>query len=160
MDDTAKVPSYSIVLYLIRTLLYSTYKFVIWQVGWIESVSGVTHHFFKDLTPKEKRKKAMKLHRQFSHTSKEKLYKLVKGSKDFNDAEFLKIIWKYCVPCKVCMRYKYVPLCPVVALLMADKFNQIVCMDLKEYIHNKTWILHIIDSAPRYSATCLVFSKQ
>ena len=32
-------------------------------------------------------------------------------------------------------------------------------MDLKEYIHNKTWILHLIDAATRYSAACLINSK-
>ena len=43
---------------------------------------------------------------------------------------------------------------------LADKFNQVVCMNLKEYIHNKTWILNTIDSTTRYLAACLVFSKQ
>ena len=39
----------------------------------------------KQLSRSEKMKKAMKLHRQFSHASKEKLCKLVKESKDFSD---------------------------------------------------------------------------
>ena len=42
---------------------------------------------------------------------------------------------------------------------LADKFNQVVCMDLKEYKHNESWILHLIDSATRYSAACLVRTK-
>ena len=25
---------------------------------------------------------------------------------------------------------------------VANEFNEVVCMDLKEYIHNKIWILH------------------
>ena len=37
-------------------------------------------------------------------------------------------------------------------------FND-VCMDLKEHIHNKSWILHIIDSATKYSAACLISCK-
>ena len=32
-------------------------------------------------------------------------------------------------------------------------------MDLKEHVHNRSWILHMIDSATRYSAACLVYSK-
>ena len=32
-------------------------------------------------------------------------------------------------------------------------------MDLKEYVHNKIWILHLIDSACQYSAACFVKSK-
>ena len=34
---------------------------------------------------------------------------------------------------------------------MSDKFNKVVSMDLKEYIHNKSWILNMSDSATRYS---------
>ena len=48
----------------------------------------------------------------------------------------------------------------VVVVPKADKFNQIVCMDLKEHIQNKTWILYMTDSASRHLAACLVFSKQ
>ena len=32
-------------------------------------------------------------------------------------------------------------------------------MDLKESIHNKSRILHLIDSATRYTAACLINSK-
>ena len=43
---------------------------------------------------------------------------------------------------------------------MADKLNQVVCLDLKEHIHNKTGILHMTDSATRYSEAYSAFSKQ
>ena len=43
---------------------------------------------------------------------------------------------------------------------LADSFNQVVCMDLKEHIHNESWILHLIDAATRYSAACLITSKK
>ena len=33
-------------------------------------------------------------------------------------------------------------------------------MDLKEHIHHKTWILHMIDAATKYSAACIISSKQ
>ena len=33
-------------------------------------------------------------------------------------------------------------------------------MDLKEFEHNRTWILHIIDSATRYSAACIIKTKK
>merc|ERR1712215_103609 len=32
-------------------------------------------------------------------------------------------------------------------------------MDLKEYVHNKYWILHLIDSATRYSVATLITTK-
>ena len=43
---------------------------------------------FSSLTDDEKYKKAMKLHRQFAHASKERLCKLVRDSSTFNDAGF------------------------------------------------------------------------
>lgn len=55
---------------------------------------------------------------------------------------------------------KCAPLDPVAALPMADKFNQVMCTDVKEHIHNKTGILHMTDSATRYSAACLVSFKR
>ena len=48
---------------------------------------------------------------------------------------------------------------PIVGMPLADKFNQVVCMDLKEHIHNESWILHMIDSATRYSVACLIKTK-
>ena len=111
------------------------------------------------LTTKEKEAKALKLHRQFCHASKWRLCKLVRDSKDFNDPEFLKVIEKCCDSCKLCLTHKRVPPRPVVGMPLADNFNQVVCMDLKQHIYNKSWILHLIDSATRYSAACLVSSK-
>ena len=111
------------------------------------------------LTEDEKFKKAIKLHKQFAHASKERLCKLVKESPTFNDASFLKMIEKCCNSCEFCLKRKLPPLRPVVGLPLANVFNEVVCMDLKEHIHNKTWILHIIDSATKYSAACLISSK-
>ena len=111
------------------------------------------------LTDNEKMKKAVKLHRQFAHASKERLCRLVKESPTFKDASFLKMIEKCCDSCEFCLKRKLPPLRPVVGLPLANVFNDVVCMDLKEHIHNKTWILHIIDSATKYSAACLISSK-
>ena len=113
----------------------------------------------KDLSTSDKKTKAMKLHRQFSHASKDKLCKLAKQSVNFNDDEFLRLIEELCDSCEICQKYKRAPLKPVVGLPLADRFNQVVCMDLKEYIHNKVWILHLIDGATRYSAACLITTK-
>lgn len=114
----------------------------------------------KEMPLEEKKKKALKLHRQFSHASKEKLCKLVKDSEDFNDCEFLKIIENVCDTCDICIKFKRPPLRPVVGMPLADSFNQVVSMDLKEHVHNKSWIFHMIDTATRYSAACLVYSKK
>ena len=111
------------------------------------------------LTIPQKKQKALKLHKQFSHASKEKLCKLVKESNGFNDSEFLEILSKCCEDCELCQKFKRPPLRPVVSIPLADNFNQVVCMDLKEHVHNKSWVLHLIDSFSRYSAACIIYSK-
>ena len=60
----------------------------------------------------------------------------------------------------MCEKYKNAPLQPAVGLPLAEKFNDIACMDLKEFQHHKSRILHIIDAAIRYSAACLIQMKR
>ena len=60
----------------------------------------------------------MKLHRQFAHASKEKLIKLVKESKEFNDKEFIKCIEEYCNSCEICRKYKRPYHKPIVGMPM------------------------------------------
>ena len=108
----------------------------------------------------EKARKAKKLHRQFSHASSDKLCELVRKSGQFNDNEFLKLIQDCCNSCEICQKFKKPFVRPVVSLPLANRFNQVICMDLKEHIHNKSWILHIIDAATRFSAARLISSKK
>ena len=125
-----------------------------------EDVNVVLHLLnLSSLSEKEQRSKALKLHRQFSHASKEKLIKLLKHS-GCADNDFFKYVEECCNQCELCQKYRKAPLRPAVGLPLAEKFNEVVCMDLKEFEHNKTWILHIIDAATRYSAACLVKSKR
>ena len=112
----------------------------------------------KTMTADEKRRKAAKLHRQFSHASKEKPIRLVKNS-DYLDKEFQTCVEDCCNNCEICRKYKSQPLRPVVGLPLGTDFNQVVCMDLKEVEHNKTWFLHLIDSVTRHSQACLVHTK-
>ena len=111
-------------------------------------------------TREQKKQKAMKLHKQFSHPSKERLLQLVKRSKGFKDKEFLELIEECSETCSICKQFKRPSLRPVVTLPLANDFNQVVCMDLTELVHNKTWILHLIDSATKYSAGKIVNSKK
>ena len=53
----------------------------------------------------EKRKMALKLHRQFSHPSKERLRSLV-TSAGIKDQQFLKLIETVSSECEVCQLYK------------------------------------------------------
>ena len=76
------------------------------------------------------------------------------------DKEFIKCIEHCCDTCELCSKYRKRPLRPVVSFPMADRFNQVVAMDLKEVEHTKTWILHLIDVATRYTAACLSKTKK
>ena len=72
----------------------------------------------------------------------------------------MKCIEDCCDKCELCQKYRRPPLRPVVSFPMSDRFNQVVAMDLKEFKHNKIWILHLIDCATRYSAACLITTKR
>ena len=111
------------------------------------------------LSRREKMTKALKIHRQFSHASKEKLTKLLKNG-GCEDPEFLECLAECCEKCETCYKFKKPPLKPIVGFPGAAKFNELVCMDLKEHEHAKVWILHLIDAASRYSAACLIKSKR
>ena len=67
----------------------------------------------------------MKLHRQFTHASKEKLCKLVKESKDFSDKDFLDITEECCDSCEICQKFVRPALRPVVGLNVANNFNKL-----------------------------------
>lgn len=77
----------------------------------------------------------------------------------YDDKEFEKCIQHICDNCDLCQKYKPAPLKPVVSLPMSQKFNETVCMDLKEFTHNKLWILHLIDYSTRYSAARMISTK-
>ena len=105
----------------------------------------------------EKRKMVSKLHRQFSHPSKERLRSLV-TSAGIKDQQFLKLIETVSNKCEVCQLYKKPSPKPIVGFPNARVFNQTVAMDLKEYSKN-VWFLHLIDLATRYSAAAVIRSK-
>ena len=108
----------------------------------------------------EKKKKALKLHRQLCHASKEKLVKLVKESKYGVDKQFLQAVEECCDECELCRQYKRQPLRPSVGLRLADSFNGVVAIDLKEVVKGRQWILHMIDVFSRYSAATFITSKK
>ena len=111
---------------------------------------------FDKLDVKQKKVKAYKLHRQFGHASGDKLVKLVENSK-VNDKEFIKCVKEVSENCELCELYKRAPLKPVVSLPLSETFNEVVCLDLKEL--KKSWILHMIDAASRYSAARIIKKK-
>ena len=123
-------------------------------------VLNVTAEFVKS-SRSEKKKKAIKLHRQFAHPAKERLIKLLKQSKGYKeDQELIELITEVTNECTVCEEFKKPKSRPVVGMPLASQFNDVVCMDLKEYIHNDTWILHFIDAFTRKSNAVLIKTKK
>ena len=113
----------------------------------------------KSYTVDEKMKKAKKLHRQFAHSSVEELLTLIRRSK-FKDKELEKCLEEVTGDCSFCRKYKKAPSQPIVGFNMSEQFNDLINMDLKDYIHNEIWILHLIDAATRYSAASYTARKK
>ena len=111
-----------------------------------------------DTSLSEKKQKAHKLHRQFCHASKERLQRLVKSAGCI-DKEFLKAIEISCAECEFCRKYKRPFPKPIVGFQVAEHFNQVVCVDLKELEKGKLWILHMIDGATQYTAAYIINTK-
>ena len=94
----------------------------------------------------------MKLHQQFSHVWFNRLQTKNSWIDDKEVHEMLE--WVIDV-CEIYLKYKKAPSKPVVGLSVAWAFNEIVAVDLKEWTrsHSKTWFLHLIYHAIRYSAS-------
>ena len=99
-----------------------------------------------------------KLHNQFGHPVKKKLKGLLMDSNVWKD-EFEHLLEEISNRCKICRLYKKTPDRPVVALSMANEFNEAVCMDLKKLSCNK-WILHMIDMHTRYTRSVIIDRKE
>ena len=97
------------------------------------------------------------MHRQFGHSTSEKLKKLTKSS-NIDDKELLEIIDTIDNKCQVCMKYKKAKLRPYVGFSLSKDFNDVVAVDLKPT--NGIHILHIIDHATRFNAAAVVKSKK
>ena len=75
---------------------------------------------------------AEKLHRQFAHASKEKLFQLVKlaGQPWKHNTNLLNAIENVTTSCQVCQKFQKAPSRPVVGLPMATRFLEAVALDL------------------------------
>ena len=74
------------------------------------------------------------------------------------DRNFERVLELVSADCNVCKRHKKPVPRPVVALPMADKFNDLVAMDLKSY--NNMYFLVMVDYATRYCASELIGDKK
>ena len=113
-----------------------------------------------ELSNVEKEKIAIKLHRQFSHPSSDKLIPLLKDA-NINDKQLFDMVKNINGNCKVCQKYKKPKPKPIVSFPLARTFTETVALDLKEWKSNLTvWFLHIIDHLTRFSASCVIKTKR
>ena len=93
------------------------------------------------------------MHRQFEHSTSQKLKELIKSS-NIDDRELLEIIDTIYDKFHVCMKYKKTKLRPSVGFSLSKDFNDVVAVDLKPT--NGIHILNVIDHATRFSAAAVV----
>ena len=103
-------------------------------------------------------KKVLKIHKQMGHASKDQLLRLFENA-NFLNKDIRNLIKEVTVNCDICKRQKKAPARPVVSLPRAERWNQVVAMDLHEIVHGKLWYLHIIDQFTRYSNAIVVSRK-
>ena len=110
----------------------------------------------------EKKSIAVKLHKQFGHPVDATKLKAIVKDAQINDNELLHFIDEVTNECDICNRYRKARARPVVSLSLAKEFNGCLAMDLKFVTINekKHIILHMIDLFTRYSAACIVKSKE
>ena len=107
-----------------------------------------------EMNPSEKKKKLVKLHKQFGHRSFEWLKNLLKDAGVVNSNTF-ELLHEVCSSCEICLKYKKPNQKPIVGFPLATGFNETVAMDLHELGHN-LWYLHLIDEFTQ----CSIYYKK
>ena len=101
-------------------------------------------------------KSLLHIHRQMGHPATHKLVDLLKKSGSWEDGH-KEILDKIRDDCNTCKKFARTPSNPVVSMPMANEFNQIVAMDLKQW--KDEWILHMVDMYSRYTVSVFVSRK-
>ena len=108
-------------------------------------------------TVEEKKRIAVKLHKQFCHATGKRLKQLLISAR-IRDKEMLKIIETVSENCAICQRYKRSSPKPIVSMPLAKIFNEHIAMDLKDIGSKK--IIHLVDHVTRFSAAAVIPSKK
>ena len=106
-------------------------------------------------------KNLTKLHKQFGHASAEKLCSLIKNA-GIVRAHLAKELQEIVSKCETCIKNEKFRSRPVVAMPLANRFNEVLALDLKEWklaVSGKLWIFHMIDEFSRFSAAVLITDK-
>ena len=108
-------------------------------------------------TPTEKAT-AQKLHRQFGHPNPEALIQLIKKA-GIKNSKLIKEVRSISENCVICLRNKRSSPRPVVCLPLAQRFNEMVGMDLK-YWNESSYFLVMVDIGTRYCAAYVIKDKK
>ena len=108
-------------------------------------------------TPEEILRIAKKLHVQFAHPRSERLIRLLKDG-GVVDKRLNKRVRDVEEACEICQTHKRVKPDPIVSFPRAQRFNQSVAIDLKQF--GKRYMLHLIDEFTRLSRTIVINSKE
>ena len=108
------------------------------------------------LTSSDGRKTALKLHRQFGHPGAERLIRMLRNA-EMLDCVMEKEIRNVTENCDVCIKHKRPTPRPVVSVQMAEKFNEVIAMDLKQV--RQHLFLVIVDLATRYCVASVINKK-
>ena len=123
------------------------------------SVNYILHiRNLKNLTLREKVNKMCKLHRQLGHSSKESMRRLLVSS-GITDKTLYNAIDTVIENCQVCLKHKKKPLRPCVSEPLSDGFNSTVAIDLKTFVKDKIYIIHLICLGTRFSMAGIIHSK-
>ena len=106
---------------------------------------------------KEQKKVLEKLHAQFGHKNKQAFVNLLKAADKWEES-YSKIIDNIIDGCEGCILKRRAPDRPIVALNMANDFNQILSVDLK--IWEDKYILYMIDVFTRFTIGEIIKNKQ
>ena len=107
--------------------------------------------------------KCWKLHLQFGHGSYQKLKGVIdkayceKKELEKERKQFLETLKEICEGCSTCGKYKRNPAKPIVGFPLAEKFNEVVAIDLGENEDGKFMVM--TDWATRYSQAEWVRNK-
>ena len=106
---------------------------------------------------KEQKKVLEKLHAQFGHKNKQSFVNLLKAADKWED-NYSKIIDSIIDGCEGCILKRKTPDRPIVAMNMANDFNQLLSVDLK--IWKDKYILYMIDVFTRFTVGEIIKNKQ
>lgn len=109
-------------------------------------------------TENEKIKIILKLHKQFGHPTSDKLNSMLKKS-GINTEIIENLVQRVTNDCSACVKYKRPVHKPIVALPLANNFNDVLAVDLHQ-LENNLWYLHMMDIFTKFSSACIVKSKQ